>query len=51
MTWAQYRAMLITDQRIANGRAAYAQNRALLQRVRERFGVETGVITGIWGLS
>jgi membrane-bound lytic murein transglycosylase B len=50
MTWAQYRAMLITDQRIANGRAAYAQNRALLQRVRERFGVEPGVITGIWGL-
>jgi membrane-bound lytic murein transglycosylase B len=50
MTWAQYRAMLITDQRIANGRAAYAQNRALLQRVRERFGVDPGVITGIWGL-
>jgi peptidoglycan lytic transglycosylase B len=50
MTWAQYRAMLITDQRIANGRAAYAQNRALLQRVRDRFGVEPGVITGIWGL-
>ncbi len=50
MTWSQYRAMLITDQRIANGRAAYAQNRALLQRVRERFGVEPGVITGIWGL-
>jgi membrane-bound lytic murein transglycosylase B len=50
MTWAQYRAMLITDQRTASGRAAYAQNRALLQRVRERFGVEPGVITGIWGL-
>jgi membrane-bound lytic murein transglycosylase B len=50
MAWAQYRAMLITDQRIANGRAAYAQNRALLQRVRDRFGVEPGVITGIWGL-
>jgi membrane-bound lytic murein transglycosylase B len=50
MTWAQYRAMLITDQRIANGRVAYAQNRALLQRVRERFGVDPGVIIGIWGL-
>jgi membrane-bound lytic murein transglycosylase B len=50
MTWAQYRALLITDQRIANGRAAYAQCRPLLERVRARFGVDPGVITGIWGL-
>ena len=50
MTWAEYRALLITDQRIANGRAAYAQCRGLLERVRARFGVEPGVITGIWGL-
>ena len=50
MTWAQYRALLITDQRIANGRAAYQQNRALLGRVQDRFGVDPGVITGIWGL-
>jgi membrane-bound lytic murein transglycosylase B len=50
MTWAQYRALLITDQRIANGRAAYAQSRTLLERVRDRFGVDPGVITGIWGL-
>ena len=50
LTWAQYRALLITDQRIANGRAAYQQNRALLASVRERFGVDPGVITGIWGL-
>ncbi len=50
MTWAQYRALLITDQRIANGRAAWQQNRALLARVQDRFGVEPGVIVGIWGL-
>jgi membrane-bound lytic murein transglycosylase B len=50
MTWAEYRALLITDQRIANGRAAYAQCRGLLDRVRERFAVDPGVITGIWGL-
>jgi membrane-bound lytic murein transglycosylase B len=50
MTWAQYRDLLITDQRIANGRVAYQQNRALLGRVQDRFGVEPGVITGIWGL-
>ncbi|MEJ0020662.1 MAG: lytic murein transglycosylase [Acetobacteraceae bacterium] len=50
MTWTRYRALLITDQRIANGRAAYQQNRALLARVHDRFGVDPGVITGIWGL-
>jgi membrane-bound lytic murein transglycosylase B len=50
MTWAQYRALLITEQRIANGRAAFQQNRALLGRVKDRFGVDPGVITGIWGL-
>lgn len=50
MTWAQYRALLITDQRIANGRVAYRQNAALLDRVRDRFAVDPGVIVGIWGL-
>ena len=50
MTWAQYRALLINDQRIANGRAAFQQNRALFARVRDRFAVDPGVITGIWGL-
>jgi peptidoglycan lytic transglycosylase B len=50
MTWAQYRALLITDQRIVNGRAAFQQNRGLLERVRDRFAVDPGVIVGIWGL-
>lgn len=51
MTWAQYRALLINDQRIANGRAAFQQNRALFARVRDRFAVDPGVITGIGDLS
>jgi len=50
LTWAQYRAKLITDQRVVNGRAAAQQNRAVLDRVRDRYGVDPGVITGIWGL-
>jgi len=50
MTWAQYRDLLITDQRIANGRAAFRQNRALFARVQDRFSVDPGVIVGIWGL-
>src|ERR1700760_4741059 len=50
LTWAEYRARLVSDQRIANGRIAYQQNSALLGRVRDRYGVDPGVITGIWGL-
>jgi membrane-bound lytic murein transglycosylase B len=50
LTWSKYRAMLITDQRIASGRAAYQQNRALFARVRDVYGVDPGVILGIWGL-
>ena len=50
MTWARYRALLITDKRIAEGRTAVAQNRAVFARVRDRFQVDPGVIAGIWGL-
>jgi membrane-bound lytic murein transglycosylase B len=50
MTWARYRALLVTDKRATEGRAAYAANRALFGRVQQRFGVSSGVITGIWGL-
>jgi membrane-bound lytic murein transglycosylase B len=50
MTWAQYRALLVTDQRAANGRAALRQNAAIMQAVADRYGVGTGVVVGIWGL-
>ncbi len=50
MTWARYRTLVISDQRIANGRGAFRQNRALLTRIQDRYGVSPGVIMGIWGL-
>lgn len=50
MTWGEYRAKIVSDQRIADGRAAWNRNRALLTRVQQRFGVDPGVIIGIWGL-
>jgi membrane-bound lytic murein transglycosylase B len=50
MTWARYRALVITSKRIVNGREALAANRTLFQRVEQRFGVGAGVIAGIWGL-
>jgi membrane-bound lytic murein transglycosylase B len=49
-TWARYRGVVITDKRISDGRQAVGINRALFQRVEQRYGVGTGVIAGIWGL-
>lgn len=50
MTWARYRGLVISDKRIADGRAAVAQNRALFSQVESRFQVAASVIAGIWGL-
>jgi membrane-bound lytic murein transglycosylase B len=50
MTWARYRALVIGEKRITDGRAAVARNRALLAQVEARFQVGAPVIAGIWGL-
>jgi membrane-bound lytic murein transglycosylase B len=50
MTWTQYRALVVTDKRIAEGRVAVAANRALLGRVDSYFRVTASVIAGIWGV-
>jgi membrane-bound lytic murein transglycosylase B len=50
LTWAAYRAKVVNETRIATGRTVYAQNRALLAAVQARYGVDPGVILGIWGL-
>jgi len=50
MTWLRYRTLVITDQRIAEGRKAVAANRDLLHRVSEEYNVSPRVISGIWGL-
>jgi membrane-bound lytic murein transglycosylase B len=50
MTWAQYCALVISDKRIADGRAAVARNRALFSQVENYFHVASSVIAGIWGL-
>ena len=50
MTWAQYRARVISDKRINDGRAVIAQNRALFAQVEAWSKVSASVIAGIWGL-
>jgi membrane-bound lytic murein transglycosylase B len=50
MTWSRYRALVISDKRISDGRAALAQSRALFGQVESAFRVAPPVVAGIWGL-
>jgi membrane-bound lytic murein transglycosylase B len=50
LTWDRYRATRLSEQRIANGRDAFRQSRPTLLAISNRFGVDPGVIVGIWGL-
>jgi membrane-bound lytic murein transglycosylase B len=50
LTWAQYRARIVSDARIAKGREIYARDRPLLDQVAAQYGVPAGIIMGIWGL-
>ena len=50
MTWARYQALLVTPARIAAGRVAWREHRALFASVARRYGVGPGVILGIWGI-
>lgn len=48
-TWAQYSQKRLSQARIANGQQKDAAYRGVLASVRARFGVDPGVILGIWG--
>ncbi len=50
LTWPQYRARVLPDSRMQAARDHYRQERALLAQVEQRFGVDPGVIMGIWGI-
>jgi lytic murein transglycosylase len=45
-----YLAIAASDERIAKGRAAYARQRATLDAIERRYGVEAHVVTAVWGL-
>ena len=50
LTWDRYRASRVSDTRIGNGREASRGSRRWLEAASGRFGVDPGVIIGIWGL-
>lgn len=40
----------VSDTRVANGKAALAANRRVLEQIEARFGVDKEVVVAIWGL-
>ncbi|AHJ62884.1 Membrane-bound lytic murein transglycosylase B [Granulibacter bethesdensis] len=50
MTWERYRSTRLSEKRIAAGREQAARNAQLLMQVENAYGVDRGVILGIWGL-
>ena len=50
LTWAQYRDRVLPPARLARAAENYHSQADLFAQVRARFGVDPGVIIGIWGL-
>jgi membrane-bound lytic murein transglycosylase B len=50
LTFDQYRAKVVTDQRVAQGRALMAQHAALLAKVSTEFGVQPRFIVALWAV-
>jgi membrane-bound lytic murein transglycosylase B len=50
LTWAQYKAKVLPATRLQAGNQAARRDAALLAAVRARYGVESGIVVGIWGL-
>jgi membrane-bound lytic murein transglycosylase B len=50
LTWAQYRARVLTPAKLAGGHSAYAANGQLLAAIWERFRVTPAIAVGIWGI-
>jgi len=49
-TWSHYRTMIVSDNRVAGGRAQYSRHTALLSRVESAYGVPGPIVVGLWGL-
>lgn len=45
-----YLAVLVDDERVADGRAAFAKWQSTLQQIEQQTGVAANVIVGVWGV-
>lgn len=45
-----YIAMLVDDERVADGRAAYREWLPTLRQIRQRYGVDPAIVVSVWGV-
>ncbi|WP_236903804.1 lytic murein transglycosylase [Comamonas serinivorans] len=45
-----YLAMLVDEQRVADGKAGYARWQNELRQIEQRFGVPADIVVGVWGV-
>ena len=50
MTFGEYLAKVVTQQRLDDARRHLVENWALLQQVRQRFGVQPRFVVALWGV-
>ncbi|MFT8674782.1 lytic murein transglycosylase [Acetobacter sp.] len=50
LTWAQYKARVLTEKKLSDGLEATARRADLLGQISRHYGVSKGAIAGIWGL-
>ena len=48
-TFEDYLSIIVSDERIAKGRAALRQHGSALQAIEERYGVDQLIVVAIWG--
>ncbi|WP_137702398.1 lytic murein transglycosylase [Marimonas lutisalis] len=49
-TTEDYLAIMTSDEKIANGRAAFGRRRAVLGEIEARYGVPAQIVAAIWGV-
>jgi len=50
LTVIEYLERVVPDTRVAKGREALEENRALLTKVYERYGVQPSILVALWGI-
>lgn len=50
MTFAEYKKMIVSPARVSRGQKMYRENRALLEKVGKKYGVQPQYIVALWGI-
>jgi peptidoglycan lytic transglycosylase B len=50
MSWAEYQNLVVSAERVKNGRTLLAQNRALIDRFAAPVGLPNSMVVALWGI-